>query len=78
MGFVSRRRHFFVRRNKYFLRRPGSKMASKMCISGAQKVHLAQTEMAQMYILSIFDKLECSDALSLDACQSKCVSDVLK
>ena len=42
------------------------------------QVHVAQTEMAQMYLLGTSDVLECLDALSLDARQSKCVSDVLK
>ena len=32
VGAVMRRRHFFVRQNKYFLRRPDSEMVSKMCI----------------------------------------------
>ena len=78
VGVVLRRRHSFVRQNKYFLQSPDSKMASKICTSGVQKPHLAQTEMAQMYLLGTSDELECSDVFSLDACQSKCVSDVLR
>ena len=46
-GVVPRGRHSFARQNKYFLRLPDSKMASKMCTSGVQKPHLAQTEMGQ-------------------------------
>ena len=71
--------HQVVRSTKQVLSAPArSKMASKMCISGAQKVHLTQTEMAQTYLLGTSDELGCSVALSFDACQPKRVSDVLE
>ena len=54
-----------------------STMASRICISGAQKVRLAQTEMAQTYLLGVSDELGCSVALSFAACRPKRVSEVL-
>ena len=35
-----------------------SKTASNICISGAQKIHLAQTEMCQMGVLASLSDLE--------------------